>query len=407
MNPETFEFEIAADGRAVAGSGFLAAFVPASHETPALLTMAVDPSIPSERPAAAWVAAAVPYLWPQLEVELDGEPLRLAAIDERGGFNQVMLRWPLDPGQGRPAIRLFRYPDGAGVDAFYRATGAAGEVAIELLTLLLEKPRTTQDTPTEREFLEAMEVQGNLPAPGGVFRKVDEAARGGDLRRIAVAIQPDPVISASILNAANAACFAGGGKTGSVPQAVNRLGTKAVLRLVFIAEMISRYKKGACPDFDYRRFWSYSIASGAAMRALIEQYRISGAMADDAFSTGLVSTLGWLAIAETFPDLMTSYVERCRNADPIAKARAQRELFPCPVRMVAERYLERFEFPEIIRATVAGRASVNRAWYDCLAQANRVAQALSPFECVAIPTTIAVPDRCREEWLRWQTAFSA
>jgi hypothetical protein len=107
-------------------------------------------------------------------------------------------------------------------------------------------------------------------------------------------------------------------------------------------------------------------------------------------------------VAETFPALMERYLERCQEADPITKARAQREIFPCEIPKVSERYLQRFEFPEVVHAAVAGRTDVDRQWYDVLARAIRVAQGMQPFNCLAIPTTIPVPDACREEWQRWQ-----
>jgi HD-like signal output (HDOD) protein len=214
------------------------------------------------------------------------------------------------------------------------------------------------------------------------------------------------VLSLSLINSANAARFAASGKTASVPQAVIRLGTGFVRRVVFVAEMMGRYQRGACPTFDYGHFWMNSIASGAAMKALMPNYDIAEKFADDAFTTGLVAGIGWLAIAETFPGLMTAYVERCRGADPVTKARAQREIFPCAIRQVSERYLERYSFPRHVQHAVGGKTDEGRSWYDCLAQAMRVAQALEPFECIAVPTTIPVPDACRVEWERWKSALA-
>jgi HD-like signal output (HDOD) protein len=164
-----------------------------------------------------------------------------------------------------------------------------------------------------------------------------------------------------------------------------------------------RYQKGACPSFDYRAFWFNAVATGAAMRSLLAEYEIPASRADDAFTTGLVSGIGWLAVAETYPALMARYLERCKDADPISKARAQREIFPCEISKVSERYLQRFEFPESVSAAAAGRGDVDRLWYDVLARAVRVAQAISPFECLAIPTTLPVPDVCRAEWANWQS----
>ena len=135
-------------------------------------------------------------------------------------------------------------------------------------------------------------------------------------------------------------------------------------------------------------------------------YGIPEKFADDAFTVGLVAGIGWLAIAETFPGLMAAYVARCRGADPITKSRAQREIFPCAIRAVSERYLERYFFPRTVLQAIAGNTGGERRWYDCLAQAMRVAQSLAPFDCIAVPTTIPVPDACRAEWERWKHALS-
>jgi hypothetical protein len=173
-----------------------------------------------------------------------------------------------------------------------------------------------------------------------------------------------------------------------------------VRRVVFVA-MMARYQ-GVCPNFDYRGYWMNAIATGSAMRGLMDEFDIAPRYADDVFTTGLVSGIGWLAIAETFPALMAKYVERCKEADPITKARAQREIFPCQMCLVSERYLERFDFPPLIAQAVAGKPTHNLDWYDCLAKAVRMGQSLSPFACNAVPNNLPVPEACREEWERWR-----
>lgn len=407
MEPRTFEIEVRPDGTAAPGHGVLAAFVPATDALPSVVAMGCDPRHDPGQPIDRLAPAAIAWLRRQLgSVAVD---TRWAVIDNYGRFNEAMPDWE-KVGAGAtaetaPPVVFERFAGGISIDAFYQDVGAAGEAAIELLSAVIERPSQSPDTPSIREFLDAVEAHGSLPAPGMIFRKVAAAAEEGDARAMAQAIQPDPVISASLINAANAARFITAGKTASVPQAVTRLGTSFVSRVVFVAEMMARYQQGACPNFDYRGYWMNAIATGAAMRALIEEYEIPARMADDAFTTGLVAGIGWLAVAETFPALMTRYLERCKDADPVTKARAQREVFPCEIYRVSERYLQRFEFPEIIHAAVAGRTDVDRKWYDVLARAIRVAQGLSAFNCLAIPTTIPVPKICHEEWRHWQGLF--
>jgi len=403
MEPRTFEIAVHPDGTAAPGQGVLAAFVPPADNWPPVIIMACDPRHDPGRTIQELAPGAIGWL--SLELRAAAMGACWTVIDNFGRFTEAIPDF-MTIGLV-PPVAFQRFEGGSSIDAFYGDVGAAGEAAIELLSSLIEQPSQDATTPSMREFLDTVEAHGSLPAPGVIFRKVEAAAEDGDARMVANAIQPDPVISASLINSANAARFIQAGKTASVPQAVTRLGTSFVRRVVFVAEMMARYQKGVCPGFDYRGYWLNAIATGAAMRALIAEYEIPARMADDAFTTGLVSGIGWLAVAETFPALMVRYLERCKNADPVTKARAQREIFPCEITKVSERYLQRFEFPEIIQAAVAGRTDVDRKWYDVLARASRVAQGMSAFNCLAIPSTIPVPDSCREEWERWRGFLSA
>ncbi|WP_172600099.1 HDOD domain-containing protein [Sulfuricystis multivorans] len=407
LNPRTFELAVAANGVVGPGQGLVAAFVPATVNTPAVVALACDPRHDPGRPIEELAPHAIGWLRAELDAAVHDAVW--VAIDNYGRFYRATPEFPTTLGAGGTAPRIMFTPfdKGVGIDAFYTEIGAPAEAAIELLTAIVEQPSQNPMTPPMAEFLDAIESHGNLPAPGLIFQKISVAAEEGDARQVASIIQPDPVISTLLINYANAARFAAAGKTASVPQAVTRLGTGFVKRVVFVAEMITRYQKGACPGFDYRGFWMNAVATGAAMRALLPEYGIPASRADDAFTTGLVSGIGWLAVAETYPALMTRYLERCKDADPITKARAQREIFPCEISRVSERYLQRFEFPEAVSAAVAGRSDVDRQWYDILARAIRIGQALSPFECLAIPSTLPVPDACRAEWANWQDFLAA
>jgi HD-like signal output (HDOD) protein len=404
MEPKTYQLSITADGLAIPGQGVIAAYVPATTDGPAVFALATDPRFDPGRPIVELAPAAMGFIHAELgqlaEPSEAGRPI-WALIDGYGRFNEALPVWSNAPGSA-PQVDIQRFPAGLAVDAFFKEAGPGGEVALELLSSIIEVRNQSEETPGQREFLEAVEIHTNLPSPGAIFRKVEAAADEGDAKKMASAIQPDPVISSSLINSANAARFANAGKTASVPQAVVRLGTGFVRRVVFVAEMMSRYQKGVCPNFDYRGYWMNAIATGAAMRGLMEEFEIAPRYADDVFTTGLVAGIGWLAIAETFPALMAKYVERCKDADPITKARAQRELFPCQMNLVSERYLERFSFPPLIAQTVAGKATENLDWYDCLAKAIRMGQSLSPFICNAVPDNLPVPDSCREEWERWR-----
>lgn len=401
MNPQTFELSVGENGVTGPGRGLVASFVPATGGEPPVVALACDPRHDPGRTVQELAPHAIAWLRAELADAVADAVW--VVIDNFGRFYRAVPDIAkVSSGGTAPQVVFERFSSGVSIDAFYGDVGAAGEASIELLSALVEQPSHIPITPPMAEFLDVIESHSSLPAPGLIFRKVALAAEEGDARMVANVIQPDPVISAALINYANAARFAAGGKTASVPQAVTRLGTSFVKRVVFVAEMMVRYQKGACPEFDYRAFWLNAVATGAAMRALLPEYELPAARADEAFTTGLVSGIGWLAVAETYPALMARYLERCKDADPISKTRAQREIFPCEISRVSERYLQRFEFPESVSAAAAGRSDVDRQWYDVLARAVRVAQAMAPFECLAIPSTLPVPEACRTEWANWQ-----
>jgi HD-like signal output (HDOD) protein len=327
-------------------------------------------------------------------------------VDNWGRFFEALPHWPADVGTS-PIMEFKRFPGGIGVDAYTKEMGAVGEVGLEMLSAVIEGS-VPEGVPTSaRQFFDTIESHGNLPAPGALFQAVSTAAVAGDVNMAVKAVQTDPVISAMLINYANAAAFANAGRTASVAEAVQRLGMVHVRRVVFIAEMMARYQKGACPDFDYRAYWHNAVATGAAMRGLMEKFALPARLADDGFTAGLLSGIGWLAIAETFPLLMSSYINQSRGQDVLTKARLQNDVFPAPVNQVTETYLARFEFPETVRSAITRAETQDGwAWFDCLAGAVRVAQALAPLEYLAIPTNIPVPDSCREEWRQWQTLLS-
>lgn len=405
MDPRTFQFEVTPAGEARPGFGVIAAYVPAESEWPAIVALACDPFHDPGRPIKEMVPAAINFLL--TEIGTPPESLSWTVIDAVGRFTLALPQWSGKPALKPPEITFQRFPTGIGVEAFLKETGASGEVALEMLSAASELPRLEEETPSMQDFLDALEAHSNLPVPSTLFHMVDDAVGKGDIKKVATVLQSDPVISLSLINYANAARFIGADKTASVHQAVVRLGMDFVQRVVFVATMMMRYQKGRCPEFNYQAYWMNALATGASMRALLPEYDIPATMADDAHATGLVAGIGWLAVAETYPALMAKYLQRCRGKDPLPKIRLQNDIFPCPIRLVSERYLQRFSFPDIVHATVAGRTEGRHNLGECLARAMRVAQSLAPLNCLAVLPLTQVPSTCREEWERWQSLFKS
>lgn len=403
MNPAVFELAVSDDGIAGPGKGILAAYVPPGAGVAPLVVAGCNPRHDPGLPIEGLAAAAFTYIRHALG---DPDGLRWVVVDHWGRFFEAVPHWDA-AGKLPPLMDFKRFPGGVSVDAFTREMGAGGEAALELLAKVAEGGLPETIPATARQFLEAIELHGNLPAPGALFRLVQDAAASGDITAAVKGIQIDPVISATLINYANAAAFAGAGKTASVAEAIQRIGMNQVRRVVFVAEMMARYQKGACAAFDYKAYWHNAVATGAAMRGLLEDFGIPPRLADEGFTTGLVSGIGWLAIAETFPQLLADYIGRSQGLAPTAKTRLQREIFAAPVAEVTATYLARFDFPEGIRSAITGVPTADGwAWFDCLASAMRVAQSLAPLPVLAIPDNLPVPERCRAEWRSWQSLLT-
>jgi HD-like signal output (HDOD) protein len=403
MNPTVFELAISTDGFAEPGSGVLAAYIPANAGFAPLVVAGCDPRHDPGKPIEGLAGAAFSHINKAL-----GKPagLRWVVVDNWGRFFEAVPTWSADD-TGLPVLEFKRFPGGVGVDAFTKEMGAPGEAGLELLSSVIEGSVADVMPTTARQFLDAIESHGNLPAPGALFKTVSSAAVTGDVNAAVEAIKTDPVIAATLINYANAAAFANAGRTASVNEAVQRLGMDKVSRVVFIAEMMARYSKGACATFDYRAYWHNAVATGAAMRGLRERFEIPVRLADECFTTGLLSGIGWLAVAETYPALMSDYIGKARGCDPLTKAHLQKTIFPASVAQVTETYLARFDFPETVHSAISGAPTQDGwAWFDCLAGAVRVAQTLAPLEYLAIPTNIPIPDGCREEWRHWQALLA-
>ncbi|MFA7268924.1 MAG: HDOD domain-containing protein [Sterolibacterium sp.] len=401
MDPRTLQFEISTDGQARPGEGIIAACVPAATSRPAIVALTCDPYHDPGRPIKEMVPTAIRFVL--ANIGSPPENLCWTVIDTLGHFSIALPQWSGATDQTLPEVAYRRFPSGLGVDAFLKETGTTGELALEMLSVASEKSGMAEETPSMQEFLDALEYHGDLPVP--LLPLIENAVNKGIVEKVAFLIRSDPVISQSIINYANAARFTGADKIVSVHQAVVRLGMDFVQRVVFVTAMMMRYQNGRCAEFDYHAYWMNALATGAAMRALLPDYGIPESLADDAHIVGLVSGIGWLAIAETNPRLMTNYLQRCRGKNPLPKIRLQCEIFPCPIQLVSENYLQRFSFPDMVCSSVAGRSGHSPNLGKCLIQAKRVAQCLAPLNCLPVLPATRIPPACQEEWDGWQTLF--
>lgn len=154
----------------------------------------------------------------------------------------------------------------------------------------------------QKTRFEEIKASGLLPSPKGVALAVMQLAQDERTTNAAMArtITADPALSGRLLKASNTAQFSRRRPIASVPDAIVVLGLNTVRQLVLGFSLVSDYRSGRCPNFDYEHFWAHSLLKALAMQAIAGQVRI--AVPEETFLIGLLSSIGRLALATVYPN---------------------------------------------------------------------------------------------------------
>ncbi|MDR1063984.1 MAG: diguanylate cyclase [Azoarcus sp.] len=155
-------------------------------------------------------------------------------------------------------------------------------------------------SPIDLNRFAQIKATGHLPSPRGVALAVmrmtqDETVSAAELARV---IKGDPAFVGRLIKAANGMLFRQRAIV-SVREALMVVGLPAVRAMVLGFSLLSNYRKGSCPDFDYTRFWSSSLIMAVAMQIFAGRIRLVAA--DELFSVGLLARIGELALATVYP----------------------------------------------------------------------------------------------------------
>jgi diguanylate cyclase (GGDEF)-like protein len=175
--------------------------------------------------------------------------------------------------------------------------------------------------------LDELKLTGTLPSPTGVGLAILELTRGEDyaMGDVTRAIQSDPALTGRIIKIANSAGFAGSQGVSSVAQAAMRLGVRSVRNVALGFTLVSGNRGGSCPGFDYEAYWARSLAVAVLSQRLAEALRLCAPA--DAFTCGLLSGIGTLALASIHPDRYAQLLERKRATPAAELLHLEREIF--------------------------------------------------------------------------------
>src|SRR5262245_9969914 len=162
--------------------------------------------------------------------------------------------------------------------------------------------------------LDELKLSGQLPSPTGVGLAILELTRGEDysMGEITKVIQSDPALTGRILKIANSAGFASARPVTTVSQAAMRLGVRSVRNVALGFTLVSGNRSGTCKGFDYESYWAHSLAVAVMSQGLASQLKVVAPA--DAFTCGLLSGVGTLALASIHADRYAQMLERAQQS---------------------------------------------------------------------------------------------
>ncbi len=188
-------------------------------------------------------------------------------------------------------------------------------------------PLAGDPKPFNQDKLQELKALGDLPSPKGAALAVMRLTRQDDVSvpELARTVQTDPALVARLIKAANAAQHGSHRPVAAVQDVLILLGIATVRNLALSFSLLSGHRSGRCANFDYRRFWSRSLAFAVAAQEISAQVR--AAPPEEAFSVGLLSGIGELSLATVFPDAYSRLLGQHKAAAGAALASLEQQAF--------------------------------------------------------------------------------
>ncbi len=204
--------------------------------------------------------------------------------------------------------------------------------------------------------LKAIQEAENLPSLPTVAIEVlrlsrDDNAEIDDLGR---AISSDPALSAKILKVANSAQYCSGSPITSLNGAIELLGMKAVNLMALSFSLVGDlHDSGSDDQFDYAKFWRYSLTTAVAARSLSNL--VASPYHDEAFICGLLGRIGQLVMAKCLPDEYSRVIALASSDLPTAEL--ERENLGFDHLQVGAMLLNSWQLPTLICSTLESQES--------------------------------------------------
>jgi diguanylate cyclase (GGDEF)-like protein len=169
-----------------------------------------------------------------------------------------------------------------------------------------------------------LKVADRLPSPSGTALLIMQLVQKDttSVQQLSELVKVDPALTSRILSFANSAAFGARRPIAAVNDAVMMMGMQSVRNFALSLSLVSNNRGSHCPGFDYDTYWAQALAMAVAIAGITARERT--ATPEEAFTLGLLSDIGRLALATAWSDI---YGECIRSAQGDALLQLERERF--------------------------------------------------------------------------------
>lgn len=167
---------------------------------------------------------------------------------------------------------------------------------------------------TEFSFHE-LKAGKRLPSPSGLALAIMQLLQKDDatVQKLTELVKADPALTARILSFVNSAAFGARRPIAAVYDAVMMMGMQSVRNFALSLSIVSNNRAGQCSGFDYGIYWAQALAMAVAIAAITARERT--ASPEEAFTLGLLSDIGRLALATAWPDIYGDCLRTAQGDD--------------------------------------------------------------------------------------------
>jgi diguanylate cyclase (GGDEF)-like protein len=174
---------------------------------------------------------------------------------------------------------------------------------------------------------EELKATGLLPSPTGVGVEIlrltrDETTSANDIANV---LRADPALTGRTLRLANTGNAAASRPVTNINDAVARLGTRTVAAVALGFTILAGTRSGKCRAFDYRKYWSHSLAMAVGTQAICGLTRQCDG--PDAFTAGLLAQIGKLALASIHAEQYSTVLDEWNGGAVADLKRLEQQAF--------------------------------------------------------------------------------